>query len=441
MTNLGTWQKTGNSSGNDTIGRGVQHHRHGAGHLATVNVAAGTLNLAGDGADTFTSYHWCGHDPVWRRRRGRWMSIRAFTANAMFSAGTTTVNGTYNAASTTCQWRHGQPGRDDHRAWRDLDQFRHAQHQRRDDDGNEPDGVWRNTERAWGADGDGNDELLREQHATLAAVPTTSKIVAQSGASFVGGATLTLSAVTLELQNSSATTGSNNFNDVINLNNGALLQLDAGATFNDATTTGGANALLIQSTSGTAGSVTNLGTWEKTGNGSSIISVEFSNTGTINVQHGTLNLAGGLTSSGFVHIESGATLTINGVSNAFTITDGAQLELGGASAEQVTFATGNGTLDLNSPSSFSGKIAGITGSGDILDLGGFNSHAGDTFLTSTSIDGNGNTLLTVTNSTQGTSASVTLVGNYTSSTWTVGIDNNGGLDVADPPATNSITAG
>ena len=32
--------------------------------------------------------------------------------------------------------------------------------------------------------------------------------------------------------------------------------------------TGGANALLIQSTAGTAGTVTNLGTWEKTGNSS-----------------------------------------------------------------------------------------------------------------------------------------------------------------------------
>ena len=131
--------------------------------------------------------------------------------------------------------------------------------------------------------------------------PTTSKIVAQSGASFVGGETLTLSAVTLELQNTSATTGSNNLNDLINLNSGALLQLDAGATFNDATTTGGANALLIQSTSGTAGSVSNLGTWKKTGNssGNDKIVVAFSSTGTdaghlatVNVAAGTLNLAG-----------------------------------------------------------------------------------------------------------------------------------------------------
>ena len=68
--------------------------------------------------------------------------------------------------------------------------------------------------------------------------------------------------MTLELQRYQRDDGAvgNNFNDVIDLNDGSVLQLDAGATFNDATTTGGANALLIQSTAGTAGTVTNLGT-------------------------------------------------------------------------------------------------------------------------------------------------------------------------------------
>ena len=39
-------------------------------------------------------------------------------------------------------------------------------------------------------------------------------------------------------------------------------------TFNDTTISGGGNALLIQSTAGDCGTVTNLGTWEKTGNSS-----------------------------------------------------------------------------------------------------------------------------------------------------------------------------
>ena len=124
----------------------------------------------------------------------------------------------------------------------------------------------------------------------------TAATVADGGANFASGTTLTLSDRKLELQGTSATTGTvgNNFNDVIDLNNGAALQLDAGATFNDTTISGGGNALLIQSTAGTAGTVTNLGTWEKTGNssGNDTISVAFSTTnGTVSVQAGTLNLA------------------------------------------------------------------------------------------------------------------------------------------------------
>src|SRR5581483_1089599 len=89
----------------------------------------------------------------------------------------------------------------------------------------------------------------------------TSKIVAQGAANFMGGETLVLggatagtTGVTLELKGASATTGSNNLpsgsnnlNNVIDLNNASVLQVDAGATFNDATTSGGGNALLIQS--------------------------------------------------------------------------------------------------------------------------------------------------------------------------------------------------
>ena len=73
----------------------------------------------------------------------------------------------------------------------------------------------------------------------------TAATVADGGANFASGTTLTLSDRKLELQGSSATTGTvgNNFNDVIDLNNGAVLQPDAGATFNDTTISGGGNAL------------------------------------------------------------------------------------------------------------------------------------------------------------------------------------------------------
>ena len=242
--------------------------------------------------------------------------------------------------------------------------------------------------------------------------------MAQSGASFVGGETLTLSAVTLELQNTSATTGSNNLNDLINLNSGALLQLDAGATFNDATTTGGANALLIQSTSGTAGSVSNLGTWEKTGNssGNDKIVVAFSSTGTdaghlatVNVAAGTLNLAGNgadtftsYTGAGTIQFSgttrtidvnssitanamfSAGTTTVNGTYNAASTTvNGGTANLDGTITGLGAASISSGTLNINGATT---TATGLSESGGTLSGLGALTVTGTTSFSGSSSD-------------------------------------------------------
>ncbi|MET4388399.1 VCBS repeat-containing protein [Bradyrhizobium sp. F1.4.3] len=121
--------------------------------------------------------------------------------------------------------------------------------------------------------------------------------------------------------------------------------------------------------------------------GSNGITAAVANTGTIEVQAGTLNLSGGLSGIGTLIIENNATL-----------------ELGGADAQTVTFAGGTDTLKLDNVAgqSFTGTITGrataagtfkVTGDaditaskGDALDFtasGGTSYSRGDIVLTPT----------------------------------------------------------
>ena len=259
----------------------------------------------------------------------------------------------------------------------------------------------------------------------------------------------------------------NNFNNLIDLNNGSVLQLDAGATFNDATTTGGANALLIQSTAGTAGTVTNLGTWEKTGNssGNDTISVLFSTTnGTVSVQAGTLNLSGGGTDTGATYsgngtIEfGGGTRTFSGSdtitntslinngtivvssgslditsavtgSGGATINGGALLELGSTDAQTITLTGTGGTLKLDNPTptSFTGHINGLA-IGDIIDLT-------NTTVTSAVIIGS---TLTVTESDSST-LTYQVAGSLPGTYFAIQSDNAGGTNLVLSPTGLSLS--
>ena len=235
----------------------------------------------------------------------------------------------------------------------------------------------------------------------------TAATVADGGANFASGTTLTLSDRKLELQGSSATTGTvgNNFNDVIDLNNGAVLQLDAGAIFNDTTISGGGNALLIQSTAGTAGTVTNLGIWEKTGNssGNDTISVAFSTTnGTVSVQAGTLNLSGGGTDTGATYSGAG-TIDFGGGTRTLDATSSITANALFSGSETTTV---NGTYNAASTdvsggtASLAGTVTGLgatTISGGTLNLNGASTTA--TSLTESSGTLSGTGTLTVSGAT------------------------------------------
>ncbi|MGY8635957.1 FecR domain-containing protein [Bradyrhizobium sp. 14AA] len=140
----------------------------------------------------------------------------------------------------------------------------------------------------------------------------------------------------------------------------------------DVTITNGGGTVTVDATSKlylsgvtsiNGGSLTNAGNLYGV-SGLNTISAAVTNTGTIEVQAGTLNLSGGLGGVGSLIIDDGATL-----------------ELAGATAQTVTFAGGTDTLRLDKVvgQSFTGTIAGqstkagaftVTGSADITTSSG-----------------------------------------------------------------------
>ena len=106
--------------------------------------------------------------------------------------------------------------------------------------------------------------------------------------------TFTLDGRTLELHGSAHTGAFSG--DTLRLNNGARLIIDAGVTFTDAGT-----AFDISSSAGT-GSVNVAGTWLKTGGGTTHISEAFTNSGIIDDQSGTLDIAANVTNNGAMKV-------------------------------------------------------------------------------------------------------------------------------------------
>ncbi|KJC47758.1 hypothetical protein UP09_09085 [Bradyrhizobium sp. LTSP885] len=117
------------------------------------------------------------------------------------------------------------------------------------------------------------------------------------------------------------------------------------------------------------------------------------------------------------------------------------LEIAGENSETITFAGSSGTLQLDDPQSFSGKIAGITGSGNVLDINGFSAGTTTAFTGSNSYDGESNTTtLTVADSSDGKTETFKLAGDLSGSSWTVSDDHRGGVDIVDPPAGGAVAA-
>jgi len=187
----------------------------------------------------------------------------------------------------------------------------------------------------------------------------------------------------------------------------------------------GANTFSGASTLSNAGSIESNGTSTLSG------LAAITNTGTIEVQSGSLTLNGAVSGAGTLKIDAGATL---------------ELASSVSSDQTVSFASGTGTLQLDDPQDFHGKIAGISGAGDVLDLvNSFNAATTAATTGSGSFDGT-YTTLTVTDTSQPSghqTETFKLVGDLSGSTWTVSDDHHGGVYVVDPPApaSTNIVAG
>jgi hypothetical protein len=125
---------------------------------------------------------------------------------------------------------------------------------------------------------------------------------------------------------------------------------------------------------------------------------------------------------------------ISSATAAETVGAGGQLEVANASSSTVTFLGATGKLILDHSATFTGQIVNLTGNGNLsssdqIDLkdiafgsGTHESYSGNTAGgTLTISDANGDT------------AHLTLVGNYTNSTFTLSSDGDGGTIVIDPP--------
>ena len=376
-----------------------------------VNVEAGTLNLAAGGTDVGATYEGAG--TIEFSASHTLNSTSSITSHALFSGGTTTVNGSYDALGTAVS--AGTANLDGTvTSLGAVD-------------------ISAGTLNLNGTSTNATSFTLSGGTLTESGTLTvsgatnfsgtatvtgsgTGTIVADGGAAFSNSfIVVTLSGETLDLYGTNTWSGSA---PEINLNSGSSLVIESGATFTD--TTGGQPSL-IQSTAGTAGTVTNEGTYVLDNNLTSAIAVAFNNTGIVNVEAGVLKLTGGLTNNGELEVSGGkidVTTAVTGSGGTVSVTGGGTAEFDGAFNQNASF-TGSGALLLSAADS--GTIGGF-GSGDVLDLINIAYAAGDYAVWS---QGAG-TLQLFASGGGSPLETLNLSGTYTTANFTVVGDGGGG---------------
>lgn len=176
-----------------------------------------------------------------------------------------------------------------------------------------------------------------------------------------------------ELENTASFTSTRN----ITIASAANFNTDAGTVLTD-----------------TAGTITGAGDIHKLGSGTLVLGA-IATTGGVDVQSGTLQIAGQSTYGGMTTIAGGSTLALTGngtISSSAGIDDEGAFDISGANgAQSITSLAGNGTVALgnnglaltNANGSFSGTIAGnggVTINSGTEVLAGNNTYAGGTTL-------------------------------------------------------------
>jgi len=160
--------------------------------------------------------------------------------------------------------------------------------------------------------------------------------------------------------------------------------------------------------------------------------------GSIASAGGYLFVSSGATAS--ADVVSGGTVTVlsgGSLTGGQTIAAGSAVISGTAAAGQtISFTGATGDLVLANLPSFGAKIAGMTGTGQKVDLVGF-AYNSATESASWS-QGTGSGTLTVTDGAQ--VAHLTLIGTYVTSNFTLSTDGAGGTFVVDPPLRHGVAS-
>ena len=157
------------------------------------------------------------------------------------------------------------------------------------------------------------------------------------------------------------------------------------------------------------------------------------NAGTVGAEGGNLTIIGNVTNTGTLDANN-ATLVVDGIVSGgkATIEGTGEIEFGGASSANVTFAANaDAILKLDNPQAFTGTVSGLT-TGDYIDLTNINFADNPTLSYSSKTH-----VLTVTDSVSGVTDSITFKGAVGS--FSAQSDGSGGTYITDPPSTNMVT--
>jgi hypothetical protein len=175
------------------------------------------------------------------------------------------------------------------------------------------------------------------------------------------------------------------------------------------------NALIINTATSP---VINAGLIENVGVGGTTITGAAVNDGTLLAAAGTLAVNGAVSGAGTVKIAGGVA------------------HFAAAFSQNVAFTGSSGVLELNQSQAYAGQVSGFSKIGttslDLVDI---------PFGAATSASFSGTTASGVLTVTFGPhTAKITLIGNYTASTFTVSSDGHGGTSVIDPAAATLVGA-
>ncbi len=232
--------------------------------------------------------------------------------------------------------------------------------------------------------------------------------ILSAGATLSGGGSVILSGPLSRIYGASSATILTNLDNTISgagtLGGGTLTLVNQAMGVIDAN---GATALIINTGANT---ITNAGTIEATGAGLASITNAVNNTGVLEAASGKLIFKRAVTGAGSALINRGT------------------LDFASSFNENVTFTGTRGVLELAQSQGYSGAVSGFSLSGhtslDLRDIGFVSS--GEATFTGTATSG----VLTVTDGTH--TAQITLLGNYTGSTFVAKSDGRGGTTVVDP---------